>query len=446
MEASIRVEGKAMTDTSTPTAAGAGNLTIHDPRTGSDYELPIDAGTIRAIDLRKIKSGPADFGLMTYDPGFTNTAACKSAITWIDGDAGVLLYRGYPIEQLAERSTFTEVASLLLRGEMPSEGDHRQWCGELARLRAVPAAVEGLVGAFPAGAHPMGILISAVAALSALNPDAKHVGNPEMRHEHAHRLIAQVPTLAALAFRRSTGRPPVAPDPARSYVGDLLHMLFSGEAEKASNPVLERALDVLFILHADHEQNCSTSAVRGVGSSGADPYSSVAAGMGALYGPLHGGANEAVLAMLREIRTVDRVPEFMARVERGERRLMGFGHRVYHTYDPRAKIIRRTAEDVFAETGINPLLEVALELERRALQDAYFIERHLYPNVDFYSGLIYEAMGFPAEMFTVLFAIARTSGWVAQWLESREDPDLKIARPRQVYSGPARRELPGARG
>jgi len=422
----------------------ANTLTVTDNRTGKTYELPIDEnGTIRAIDLRKIKTGPEDFGLMTYDPAFTNTASCRSAITYIDGDKGILEYRGYPIEQLAERSTFLEVAWLLLHGELPTAQDLQEFTRHVTIHTYLHENTKKLMEGFRHDAHPMGMLLSTVGALSTFYPTAKRIFDEKERYHHIVRLIAKMPTVAAFAYRHSIGFPYVYPDNELSYTGNFLSMMKKmAEPKYAVNPVLERALDVLFILHADHEQNCSTNAMRGVGSAHTDPYSCVAAATAALYGPLHGGANEAVLRMLREIQDVKNVPAFVKEVQSGtgEKRLMGFGHRVYKNYDPRAKVIKNLAEQVFEVTGKNPLLAIATELERIALQDDYFVKRKLYPNVDFYSGLIYEAMGFHSDFFTVLFAIPRTAGWLAQWQELLADPEQKIARPRQVYTGSRRRD------
>jgi citrate synthase len=416
-------------------------LTIIDNRTGRQYEIPIQDGTIRAMDLRQIRTGPDDFGLMTYDPAFQNTAACRSSITFIDGERGVLLYRGYPIEQLAEHSDFLETAYLILFGELPTMAQLQAWTREVTLHTMLHENIKKFMEGFRYDAHPMGVFLSTVGALSTFYPDAKQIFNPESRRRQMVRLIAKVPTIAAYAYRYSIGRPYVQPDNDLSFTGNFLNMLFKmTELKYQPNPVLERALDVLFILHADHEQNCSTSAMRGIGSSHVDPYSALAGAAAALYGPLHGGANEAVLRMLQEIGSVDNVPAFIKRVKAGEGRLMGFGHRVYKSYDPRAKIIKRMADLVFAVTGRNPLLDVALELERIALEDEYFVSRKLYPNVDFYSGLIYQAMGFPVDMFPVLFAIPRTAGWIAQWEEMLLDPEQKIARPRQIYVGPGRRD------
>ena len=414
----------------------ADSLTITDNRTGKQYELPIQDGTIRATDLRKIKADEEDFGLMTYDPAFMNTAACRSAITYIDGDKGVLLYRGYPIEQLAEHSDFLETAYLILFGELPKTGELEAWSREITLHTMLHENIKKFLEGFRYDAHPMGMFLSAVGALSTFYPDAKNIFDQESRRLQTIRLIAKVPGIAAYAFRHTIGRPYVLPDNELGYSGNFLNMLFKmTEPRYKPHPVLERALDVLFILHADHEQNCSTSAMRNIGSSQVDPYSALAGAAAALYGPLHGGANEAVLRMLNEIGSKQNIPGFIKKVKAGEGRLMGFGHRVYKSYDPRAKIIKRMADLVFEVTGKNPLLEMALELERIALEDDYFVSRKLYPNVDFYSGLIYQAMGFPVSMFPVLFAIPRTAGWIAQWEEMLTDPDQKIARPRQIYVG-----------
>jgi citrate synthase len=413
-------------------------LTITDNRTGKKYELPIQDGTIRAMDLRQIRNGADDFGLMTYDPAFMNTANCRSSITFIDGDKGILLYRGYPIEQLAEDSNYLETAYLILFGELPTEAQLHAWTREITLHTMLHENIKKFMEGFRYDAHPMGIFLSTVGALSTLNPDAKNIFDRNSRLLQTRRLIAKVPSIAAYAFRHSIGRPYNYPDNDLSFTGNFLNMLFKmTELKYQPNPVLERALDVLFILHADHEQNCSTSTMRNIGSSHVDPYSALAGAAAALYGPLHGGANEAVLRMLNEIGSVAKVPEFIKRVKSGEGkdRLMGFGHRVYKSYDPRAKVIKKIADMVFTVTGKNPLLEIALELERIALQDEYFVSRKLYPNVDFYSGLIYQAMGFPVEMFPVLFAIPRTAGWIAQWEEMLLDPEQKIARPRQIYTG-----------
>ncbi len=415
-------------------------LTITDNRTGKQYEVPVENGAIRALDLRPIQTGADDFGLMTYDPAFTNTAACRSRITYIDGDKGILWYRGYPIEELAEQSSYLETAYLLLNGELPTSAEFDDWIFEITHHTFIHENLKHMMDSFRYDAHPMGILVSALGALSTFYPEAKDVSDPEVRRRQASRLIAKMPTLAAFSYRHSIGMPYSYPDNDLSYVGNFLNMMFkTTETKYVPHPIMEKALDVLFILHADHEQNCSTSAMRGVGSSHADPYVAIAAATAALYGPLHGGANEAVLRMLRQIGGVERVPEFITRVKAGEGKLMGFGHRVYKSYDPRARIIKTMADQVFEVTGRNPLLDIALELERIALQDEYFVSRRLYPNVDFYSGLIYQAMGFPVDMFPVLFAIPRTVGWIAQWEEMLRDPDQRIARPRQIYLGPDRR-------
>src|SRR5580692_2946268 len=413
-------------------------LTITDNRTGQMYTVPVENGTIRAMSLRQIKTSPEDFGLMTYDPAFMNTANCRSSITFIDGDKGILQYRGYPIEQLAEESDYLETAYLLLFGELPTAAEQQAWIREITLHTMLHENVKKFMEGFRYDAHPMGIFLSTVGALSTLNPDAKNIFDQHSRLLQTRRLIAKVPSIAAYAFRHSIGRPYNYPDNELSFTGNFLNMLFKmTELKYQPNPVLARALDVLFILHADHEQNCSTTTMRIIGSSHADPYSSLAGAAGALYGPLHGGANEAVLRMLNEIGSVSKVPEFIKTVKSGDgsHRLMGFGHRVYKSYDPRAKVIKKIADLVFTVTGKNPLLEIALELERIALEDDYFITRKLYPNVDFYSGIIYQAMGFPVEMFPVLFAIPRTAGWIAQWEEMVRDNEQKIARPRQVYLG-----------
>ena len=420
----------------------ADTLTITDNRTGKQYEVPINDGTIRALDLRQIKVTDDEFGLMTYDPAYQNTASCKSRITFIDGDKGILRYRGYPIEQLAEHSTYVETSYLLLNGELPTESQLAVWTQKLHRHALLHENIKKFMEGFRYDAHPMGIFLSTVGALSTFYPEAKDVFNTEARHKQVVRLIAKVPSIAGYAYRHSIGQPYVYPDPDLSFIGNFLSMLFRKvEPQYKLNPVLERALDVLFILHADHEQNCSTSAMRSIGSSHADPYASLAGAAAALYGPLHGGANEAVLRMLAEIGTVENVPAFVKNVKAGEGRLMGFGHRVYKSYDPRATVIKRTAHQVFEVTGKNPLLDVALELERIALEDEYFVSRRLYPNVDFYSGLIYEVMGFKPAVFPVLFAIGRTVGWIAQWEEMLQDPDQKIARPRQIYLGSEKRDF-----
>jgi citrate synthase len=422
-------------------AGASESLTITDNRTGRSYEVPISDGTIRSLDLRQIKVDDEDFGLMTYDPAFMNTASCRSAVTFIDGERGILEYRGYPIEQLAERSSYLEVAYLLIHGELPTQPQLDAWTHEITIHTFVHENVKEFMQGFRYDAHPMGMLLASVGALSTFYPEAAKIKDAEARYAQIIRLIAKMPTLAAFAYRHNRGMPYVYPDNDLSYAGNFLGMLFKiAELKYQPDPRIERALDILFILHADHEQNCSTSAVRGVGSSQVDPYSAVAAGVGALYGPLHGGANEQVLRMLHRIERTENIPDFIEGVKRGEERLMGFGHRVYKNYDPRAKIIKGAAEDVFSVTGTNPLLDIALELETIALEDDYFVSRKLYPNVDFYSGLIYEALGMPVEMFPVLFAIGRTSGWIAQWLEMIEDSEQKIARPRQIYTGARTRD------
>ena len=411
-------------------------LTITDNRTGQTYEIPITDSTIRATDLRQIKTGAEDFGLMAYDPAFMNTASCRSSVSYIDGDQGILQYRGYPIEQLAEKSNFLEVAYLLIFGELPTQDQYDRWHYDITHHTFVHENIKEFMRGFRHDAHPMGILLGTVGALSTFYPDAKRIHDQKSREIQTHRLLAKMPTIAAFAYRHSLGLPYVYPDNDLSYTGNFLSMMFKmSEAKYQPNPVLERALDVFFILHADHEQNAGTNAVRSVGSTEVDPYSALAGGIAALYGPLHGGANEAVLRMLKEIGSVQNVPEFIKGVKAGERKLMGFGHRIYKNYDPRARAIKAAADRVFEVTGVNPLLEIALELEKIALEDEYFIKRRLYPNVDFYSGLIYEAMGLPVEIFTVLFAIPRTAGWLAQWLEMTSDPEQKIARPRQIYTG-----------
>ena len=417
-------------------SSAVATLTIVDNRTGRTYEVPIEDGTVRATELRKIKVDEDDFGIMTYDPAYMNTASCRSSITYIDGDKGILEYRGYPIEQLAEKSSYLEVAYLLIYGRLPSRHELEEWTHLITTHTFVHENIKDFMQGFRYDAHPMGMLLASVGALSTFYPEANQIKDPELRMMQVVRLVAKMPTLAAFAYRHNRGMPYVYPDNDLSYSGNFLSMLYKiAELKYQPDPRLERALDVLFILHADHEQNCSTSAVRSVGSSQVDPYSATAAGIAALYGPLHGGANEAVLRMLRRIGTLENIPDFIAGVKAGEQRLMGFGHRVYKNFDPRAKIIKRAVEDVFEVTGKNPLLHIATELEKIALEDEYFISRKLYPNVDFYSGLIYEALGMPVEMFPVLFAIGRTSGWIAQWLEMIDDGEQKIARPRQIYTG-----------
>ncbi|MDH5760889.1 MAG: citrate synthase [Gemmatimonadota bacterium] len=422
---------------------GPNTLSIRDNRTGREYEVDIlDGDVIRAMDLRQIKVDESDFGMMAYDPAYTNTASTRSTITYIDGGKGILRYRGYPIEQLAERSSFLEVAYLILKGELPKQGELDQFVHDVTFHTYVHENMTKLMEGFRYDAHAMGMLISSVSALSTFYPEAKEIHDAGVRWEQIVRLVAKMPTLSAYAFRHHRGLPYVYPENELSYTANFLNMLFRiGTREYKPNPVLERALDVLFILHADHEQNCSTTAMRVIGSSHADPYSALSGAMAALYGPLHGGANEAVLRMLRRIGSVDNIPDFMKKVRSQEERLMGFGHRVYKAYDPRASIIKRTADEVFEVTGRNPLLDIALELEKIALNEDYFVQRNLYPNVDFYSGIIYQAMGFPVEMFPVLFAIPRTVGWLAQWQELLEDSEQKIARPRQVYLGSGERNF-----
>ncbi|MGO9258058.1 MAG: citrate synthase [Bryobacteraceae bacterium] len=417
-------------------------LTIIDNRTNQSYSVPIYRNTIRAMDLRQIKTGPEDFGLMTYDPAFMNTASCQSAITYLDGDKGILRYRGYPIEQLAEHCTFLEVAYLLLNGELPTVEELANWNCEIMRHTMIHENLKKFMDGFHHDAHPMGVLLSTVAALSTFYPDSRNVKDAMNRRKQIVRLISKMPTLAAYAYRHRLGLPYIYPDPDLCYTKNYMNMLWKRtEPKYVANPVLSRALEVLFILHADHEQNCSTSAMRAVGSSDADPYSSAAAAIGALSGPLHGGANEEVLRMLDEIGSKERIPEFIAHVKGGQRKLMGFGHRVYKNYDPRARIIKQVAEEVFEVTGRNPKIDIALELEKIALNDEYFIKRKLYPNVDFYSGIIYQAMGFKPEQFTVLFGIPRTVGWLAQWQEMLQDAEQKIARPRQIYTGEEQRDF-----
>lgn len=417
-------------------------LTIVDNRTNHTYTVPIESGAIRAANLRQIKTASEDFGLMSYDPAFLNTASCQSQVTFIDGERGILRYRGYEIDDLAENCTFLHVAYLLLFGELPGDAESRQWVDEITRHTMLHETVKDFMHGFRHDAHPMGILVSTVAALSTVYPEAKNVLDPESRRLQVARLIAKMPTIAAYSYRHSLGFPYVYPDNDLNYTENFMNMLWRmTEPKFMANPVLARALDVLFILHADHEQNCSTNAMRSVGSSQADPYLATAAAAAALSGPLHGGANEQVLRMLDEIGNKQNVPAYIKSVKEGHGKLMGFGHRVYKSYDPRARIIKKTAEEVFEVTGKNPKLEIALELERIALEDDYFVSRKLYPNVDFYSGIIYQAMGFKPEMFTVLFAIPRTAGWLAQWQEMMQDPEQKIARPRQVYTGHAQRPL-----
>jgi citrate synthase len=417
-------------------ASSGDTLTVTDNRTGKSYEIPIVDDTIRATELRKIKVADDDFGLMTYDPAYMATASCRSSITFIDGDKGILEYRGYPIEQLAEKSTYLEVAYLLVHGSLPTQDQLNDWTHLITTHTFVHENVKEFMQGFRYDAHPMGMLLASVGALSTFYPEANAIHDHAGRYMQLIRMLAKMPTLAAFAYRHNRGMPYVYPDNDLSYPGNFLSMIYRiAELKYQPDPRLEHALDVLFILHADHEQNCSTSTVRSVGSSQVDPYSAVAAGVAALYGPLHGGANEAVLRMLRRIETTENIPAFIESVKNGDEKLMGFGHRVYKNFDPRAKIIKKATDEVFEVTGKNPLLHIATELEKIALEDDYFISRKLYPNVDFYSGLIYEALGMPVEMFPVLFAIGRTSGWIAQWLEMIDDPEQKIARPRQIYTG-----------
>ncbi len=417
-------------------SSGSDSLSVTDNRTGESYEIEITDGTVKAMDFRQIKVSEDDFGLMTYDPAFTNTASCRSAITYIDGDAGILQHRGIPIEQLCEQSTYLEVAYLLVFGHLPTQAQLDTWVHDITHHTYVHENIKKFVEGFRYDAHPMGMLLAAVGALSTFYPDAKKLDDPEERYLATIRLIAKMPTLAAFAYRHNMGLPYIYPDNDLTYPENFLSMLFKmTEVSYEPDPRLAKALDVLFILHADHEQNCSTNAVRAVGSSEVDPYSAVAAGVAALYGPLHGGANEAVLRMLRRIETVDNIPDFLEGVKERKERLMGFGHRVYKNYDPRARIIKKNVDEVLEATGKNPLLDIAVELEKRALEDDFFTERKLYPNVDFYSGLIYEALKIPTDMFTVIFAIPRTAGWISQWLEHMDDSEQKIARPRQIYTG-----------
>jgi citrate synthase len=427
--------------TSTLSKTDRGAIEITDTRTGKSYTLPIDEGAVRAIDLRQIRVDADDFGLLSYDPAFLNTASCRSAITYIDGDNGILRYRGYPIEQLAEQATFLEVAWLLRHGELPTQAQYDQFESSIKYRTYVHENIRKFLEGFRYDAHPMSMLCSAVAAMSSFYPEARSIFDPEQRNLSMIRLLAKVPTLAAFSLRHMRGLPAVYPDNSLSYTDNFLAMVFRmAEPRYDVNRVFSRALEILFILHADHEQNCSTSAVRSVGSSQVDPYSAIAAGIAALFGPLHGGANEQVLRMIKEIGEPSRIPAFIDAVKRGSGRLMGFGHRVYKSYDPRAKIVKQLADDVFKVTGVDRDLEIALELERIALSDDYFVSRKLYPNVDFYTGLIYRAMGFPTDFFTVLFAIARMAGWLAQWEEMLLDKEQKIARPRQIYIGPGERQ------
>ncbi|MDH3251734.1 MAG: citrate synthase [Ignavibacteria bacterium] len=418
------------------------HLIVIDSRTGKEYPIPIVNGTIKAMDFRQIKVNDDDFGLMSYDPAFMNTASCQSKITFIDGDKGILQYRGYPIEQLAEKSTYLEVAYLLINGELPNKSQLQVWKHNITHHTMLHENTKKFMEGFIYDAHPMGMLVSTVGALSTFYPEARQIHDEESRKLQTYRLIGKMPTIAAYAYRHRLGLPYVYPDNDLSYTGNFLGMLFKmTELQYKPNPVLERALDILFILHADHEQNCSANSMRSIGSSHADPFVATAGAAAALYGPLHGGANEQVLRMLKEIGSKDKVPEFIKKIKGGEGRLMGFGHRIYKNYDPRATIIKQAAEQVFEVTGRNPLLDIALELERIALEDEYFIKRKLYPNVDFYSGIIYQAMNLPTDAFTVLFAIPRTSGWIAQWQEMLLDPEQKIARPRQVFLGAGKRDF-----
>lgn len=426
----------AATSTEGRSANGRDTLSITDNRTGRQYEIPVKNDTIRAIDLRQIKVNDSDFGLMSYDPAFANTASCISKITYIDGDKGILRYRGYAIEELAEKSTYMETSYLLLHGELPTQSQLSAWIDQITHHTFIHESIKKFLDGFHYDAHPMGMMISTVAALSTFYPEAKDIFNADSRRKQTYRLMGKMPTLAAFAYRHSLGMPYAYPDNELSYCSNFLNMLFrTSEAKYRPNPTLERTLDILFILHADHEQNCSSTAMRGVGSSHVDPYSAIAAAIAALYGPLHGGANEEVLHMLVDIGSVNNVPSYIKRVKAGEKKLMGFGHRVYKNYDPRARIVKHLAYEVFDVMGRNPLVDIALECERIALEDDYFVTRRLYPNVDFYTGLIYQSLGFPVSMFPVLFAIPRTSGWISQWQEMLLDPEQKICRPRQVYLG-----------
>jgi len=426
-----------------PTATGPSNfLSVTDERTGTSYRIPIQDGSIRATDLHQMRAG-SDYGLLSYDPSFANTASCRSAITFIDGDRGILRYRGYPIEELAASKSYLEVAYLLIHGNLPSKSQLSEWLHNITFHTMLHENVQKFMDGFHHDAHPMGMMVSTLAALSTFYPDAKNITDEHVRYQQAYRLIAKVPTVAAFAHRHSVGMPYIHPSNDLSYTENFLAMMYrpSWTTQYTPDPVLAKALDTLFVLHADHEQNCSSNAMRAVGSSHADPYSSAAAAAAALYGPLHGGANEQVVRMLQEVGSKERVPQLIRQVKEGKRLLMGFGHRIYKNYDPRARLIQQTAEEVFAVTGRNPLIDVALALENVALSDEYFIQRRLYPNVDFYSGIIYQAMGFPTDMFPVLFAIPRMAGWLAQWIEMIQDPEQKIARPRQVYIGPPERHL-----
>src|SRR5947208_1458674 len=433
-------KAKPQVDASKDGDSAGDTISITDNRTGEDYEVEINDGTIKTMDLRQIKVSDDDFGLMGYDPAFTNTASCRSAITYIDGEAGILQHRGIPIEQLCEHSTYLEVAYLLIFGELPTAPQLERWIFDVTHHTFVHEDIKKMNEGFRHDAHPMGMLLASVGALSTFYPDAKHIDDDEERYMAAIRLIAKIPTLAAFAYRHSLGLPYVYPDNELDYTSNFKSMLFKMESSYQPDPRLAKALEVLFILHADHEQNCSTNAVRSVGSSGVDPYSAVTAGVAALYGPLHGGANEAVLRMLRRIEDADNIPDFLEGVKNREEKLMGFGHRVYKNYDPRARIIKKHVDEVLEATGDNPLLDIATELEKRALDDDFFTSRKLYPNVDFYSGLIYEALSIPTDMFTVMFAIPRTSGWMSQWLEMIDDEKRKISRPRQIYTGARERD------
>ena len=420
----------------------ADTLTITDNRTGKQYEVPVTDGTIKAMDLRQIKVSDDDFGLMSYDPAFMNTASCRSKITLIDGDKGILRYRGYPIEQIAEKSNFLEVAYLVIKGELPTKAQYDEWAFHIMHHTMLHENIKKFMEGFHPDAHPMGMLVSTVGALSTLYPDSRNIQDPQSRLLQTYRLLGKLPTIAAYCYRHRLGLPYIYPDNELSYAGNFLNMMYKmTELKYKPNPALERAMDILFILHADHEQNCSANSMRGIGSSHADPFAATAGAASALYGPLHGGANEQVLRMLAQIGSKDKVGDFIKRVKAGEGKLMGFGHRIYKNYDPRAKIIKEAAEKVFEVTGRNPLLEIAIALEKVALEDEYFIKRKLYPNVDFYSGIIYQAMGFPTDAFTVLFAIGRMAGWIAQWEEMLMDPEQKIARPRQVYIGADKRDF-----
>ena len=417
------------------------SLSVTDNRTGQTYEIDITDDCIRALDLRQIKVHPEDFGMMSYDPAYSNTASCRSAITYIDGDRGILRHRGYPIEQLAEQSSFLEVAFLLIHGHLPKSDELEFWTSRIMRHTYIHENLAQMIATFRYDAHPMGILVSAIAAMSTLHPRSRYIEDPSVRQKQIWRILGKLPTIAAFAYRLAIGRPHNYPDSSRGYTGNFLYMLdFMNQRDYEVNPVAARALDVIFLLHADHEQNCSTTTMRVIGSSRGDPYVAVAGAAAALYGPLHGGANEAVLRMLGEIGTVSKVPDYIERVKKGEMRLMGFGHRIYRSYDPRATIIKKAAHDLFEVTGSNPQIDIAMELERIALEDDFFVSRKLYPNVDFYSGLIMQALRFPTEMFPVLFAIPRSAGWLAHWLEMIEDPEQRIARPRQVYVGAGLRD------